>query len=96
MTVRSLLSQKALHVESGVTLSSAGREDMALELGGHVLMIAVDRGQHRMRFTLPAAPRWDDTGEALPPEVAGELRAIITEIAVFWEQQPEFEVVEPG
>ncbi len=96
MTVRALRSQMALHVETGVTLAGAGREDMILRLGEHTLLIAVDRGTHRMRFTLPSAPRWDDDGEPLPPEVADNLRAIITEFALFWEQEPEFEVVDHG
>ncbi|GIF04267.1 hypothetical protein [Actinoplanes siamensis] len=92
MTVRALQAQKALHVESGVTLASAGREDVILQLGAHTLLIAVESGVSRIRFTLPAAPRWDDNGEPLPPELAGNLRGIITEIARFWEQEPEFEI----
>jgi hypothetical protein len=90
MTVRALMSQKALHVESGVTLASAGREDMLLRWGEHSLMIGIDRGTHRMLFRLPAVLRWDDDGEPLPPELAENLREIITEISRFWEQEPEF------
>lgn len=49
-----------------------------------------------MRFTLPSDPRWDDNGEPLPREVAENLRAIITEIALFWDLEPEFQIVGPG
>jgi hypothetical protein len=92
MSVREVMSQMALHVETGVTLAGAGREDMVLELGEHSLMIPVDRGDHQIRYLIPAAPRWDDTGEPLPPEVADNLQAIITEISRFWGQEPEFVV----
>ncbi|GIE85242.1 hypothetical protein [Actinoplanes regularis] len=90
MTVRELHPQQALHVESGVTLGGAGREAMALRLGEHVLTLPVDRGYRQLRFFIPTEPRWDDDGELLPPEIADNLQAIITEIAVFWEQEPEF------
>jgi hypothetical protein len=93
MTVRALQSQEALHVESGVTLAGAGREDMLLRLGEHSLMIGIDRGTHRILFRLPPVLRWDDDGEPLPPEVAGNLREIITEIARFWQQEPEFWII---
>ncbi|AEV82993.1 hypothetical protein ACWT_1974 [Actinoplanes sp. SE50] len=96
MTVRSVMSQMALHVESGVTLAGAGREDMLLRLGEHSLMIGVDRGTHRIRYRLPARPRWDDNGEPLPPEIAGNLREIVTEISLFWGQEPEFLIEEFG
>jgi hypothetical protein len=69
---------------------------MLLELGERSLMIAVDRGTRRIRYTLPAAPRWDDNGESLPPELAANLQSIITEISLFWEQQPEFLIVGHG
>jgi hypothetical protein len=90
VTVREVRSQKALHVETGVTLAGAGREDMILEWGEHWLMIPVDRGDHEIRYIIPATPRWDDNLEPLPPEVADNLQAIITEISLFWNQQPEF------
>lgn len=85
-----LMSQKARHVETGVTLAGAGRDDMILELGEHWLMIPVDREVHRIRYIIPATPRWDDTLEPLPPEVADNLQAIIAEISLFWDQEPEF------
>ncbi|MFI1990718.1 hypothetical protein [Actinoplanes sp. NPDC020271] len=92
MTVREVMSQMALHVESGLTLAGAGREDMLLSLGEHSLMIPVDRGDHRILYYLPAAPRWDDNGEPLPPGVGDKLQEIVAEISRFWEQEPEFRI----
>ncbi len=92
MTVREVLSQKALHVETGVTLGGVSRDDMILELGDHSLMIPVDRGDHRILYYLPAAPRWDDNGEPLPAGVGDNLREIVTEISRFWGQEPEFRI----
>ncbi|WIM98509.1 hypothetical protein ACTOB_002110 [Actinoplanes oblitus] len=90
MTVRKLRPQLALHVESGVTLGSAGREEMELTSGEHVLTLPVERGERQMRFYLPTEPRWDDNGERLPPEIADNLQSIITEIALFWDREPSF------
>ncbi|GAA4600867.1 hypothetical protein BJY16_003687 [Actinoplanes octamycinicus] len=90
MTVRALESQLALHVESGVTLAGAGREDVLLRLGEHSVMIGVDHGSGQMLFRLPAEPRWDDNGELLPPDLAGNLREILGEISRFWKFEPVF------
>lgn len=91
MTVRALQSQEAQHVESGAVLGSAGRDAMTLERDGHTMTIPVDRGVGQMLITLPAVPRWDD-GESLPPDLAEHLEPIITEIARFWKQEPEFRI----
>ncbi|BCY07063.1 hypothetical protein [Actinoplanes sp. L3-i22] len=90
MTVRKLRPQWALHVESGVTLGGAGRDAMEVELDGHTLNLPVQRGLNELWFYIPTQLRWDDNGELLPPEIADNLQAIITEIAEFWGAESEF------
>ena len=92
MSVRALHPQEAQHVESGAILGSAGRDAMTFEIAGLVMTIPVDRGDHRMRFTLPAIPRWDN-GDPISADLAERLQPIISEIARFWDQEPEFRVL---
>jgi len=93
MTVRRLQPQEAQHEESGAVLGSAGRDAMTFDLAGRTMTIPVERGDHSMRFTLPAVPRWDD-GELLPAPLTDQLQSIIAEIAHFWDQEPEFRILQ--
>ena len=88
MAVRELRSQEAQH-DSGAILRSAGREAMQFELDGHVLTIDVDRGIGSDMFYLPATLRWDD-GAPVPPDIAAQIKPIITEVENFWGSAAEF------
>ena len=83
MTVRSLQSQEAQHVETGAILRSHGRDAVQFELDGRVLTIPRELAGDGDILYLDAAPRWDD-GEPLTPQQSAMLEPVIQEIEQFW------------
>jgi hypothetical protein len=84
MTVRSLQSQEAQHVESGAVLRSHGREALQFELDGHTLTITRELADDGDILYLATSPSWDD-GEPLNARQAALLEPVIHEIEGFWD-----------
>ena len=84
MTVRSLQSQEAQHVESGAILRSHGRDALQFELDGHTLTIPRELANDGDILYLDTRPSWDD-GRPLTEAQAALLEPVIHEIERFWE-----------